>query len=297
VSAPAIATRGLTKFYEGRVVVRELDWEVPVGSACALLGPNGAGKSTTLRLVLGFTPPSSGETRILGADPWELPPLVRARVGYVAEKPILPPWMRVDRLIAFHASLYPRWDRALARELGATFALQGGRRVGELSKGQNRALMLLLALCQCPELLILDEPASGLDVAARRTFLGLLADYLAGGERTLVLSSHQLTDVERLVTDVAILREGRLIEHRSLDELKDTIRQVRLPIGAADQLTARLPAGSVLVREDSGRGSLLTLRLEEPLERCLDGLPSDQIEAHGLPLEEIYLALTSASLR
>jgi ABC-2 type transport system ATP-binding protein len=295
VSAPAIATRGLTKFYEARAVVRELTWEVPVGAACALLGPNGAGKSTTLKLLLGFTPPSAGEMRILGEDPWELAPATRARIGYVAEKPILPPWIRVDRLIRFHASLYPRWDHRLEKELGQMFAIAGGRRVSELSKGQNRSLMLLLALCQAAELLILDEPASGLDVAARRAFLGLLADWLAEGGRTLVISSHLLTDVERLASHVAILRQGELVEHRPLDELKQRVKQVRLPIGAADQLTARLSPSCVLAKEEAGRGALLTLRLDGPVERLLGELPPDQVEVIGLPLEEIYLALTGAN--
>jgi len=291
----AITTRGLTKFYEERAVVRELDWEVPVGAAVALLGPNGAGKSTTLKLLLGFTPASAGDVRILGSDPWELAPETRARIGYVSEKPILPPWIRVERLIAFHASLYPRWDRVLAHELAATFVLNGSRRVGELSKGQNRALMLLLALSQRPELLLLDEPASGLDVAARRAFLQLLADYLSDGERTLVISSHLLTDVERLVSHVAILRAGRLIAHAPLDGLKESIRQVRLPIAAADQLRANLPAGCVLASAEAGRSALLTLQLDgRALEDLLDGVAREQVEVAGLPLEEIYLALVGA---
>ncbi len=293
MSEHAIVARGLTKFYEARPVVRELDWQVPVGTACGLLGPNGAGKSTTLKLLLGFTPASAGEMRILGEDPWELAPATRARIGYVAEKPILPPWIRVDRLIRFHASLYPRWDHKLEKELGALFAVAGGRRVSELSKGENRSLMLLLALCQRADLLILDEPASGLDVAARRAFLGLLADYLAEGGRTLVISSHMLTDVERLVSHVAILRRGELVECGALDELKESIKQVRLTTEAADQLTARLPAASVLAKEESGRSCLLTLRLDgRPLETFLAGLPREQVEVIGLPLEEIYLALT-----
>src|SRR5262249_57434198 len=101
MSAPAIETRALTKFYESYPVVGELTWELPSGCACALLGPNGAGKSTTLKMLMGFTPPSSGEARVLGEDPWELKPATRARVGYVSEKPVLPPWIRAGRLIQF----------------------------------------------------------------------------------------------------------------------------------------------------------------------------------------------------
>lgn len=142
----ALSTEKLTKFYDTRAVVRELDWRVPVGAACALLGPNGAGKSTTLKLLLGFTPASGGVARILGADPFALTPALRARIGYVSERPILPSWARVERVIAFHAGLYPRWNRALEKELGAAFTLHTRARVAELSKGQNRSLMLLLAL-------------------------------------------------------------------------------------------------------------------------------------------------------
>ena len=296
MSGFALETEGLAKAYGSRLVLRGLDWRVPTGSACALLGPNGAGKSTTLKLLLGFTPPTSGNVRILGVEPWRLDVVQRARIGYVSERPILPPWARVDRLIAFHASLYPRWDRRLEKELGASFALQGGRRVGELSKGENRSLMLLLALCPRAELLLLDEPASGLDVAARRQFMGLLADFLAEGERTVVLSTHLLSDVERLVSHVAILRAGVCVAQDSLDALKRTVVRLRMPLAAAEQLQASLAPGELLASETAGRVTQLTLRTTEALEARLTRHPPDELERLELPLEEIYLALTAAAV-
>jgi ABC-2 type transport system ATP-binding protein len=292
VSESALATHKLTKFYGTRAVVRELDWSVPVGTACALLGPNGAGKSTTLKLLLGFTPASGGTARILGADPFELTPALRTRIGYVSERAILPPWARVERVIAFHASLYPRWNRALEKELGAAFTLHTRARVAELSKGQNRSLMLLLALCQGADLLLLDEPASGLDVAARRQFLGLLADYLAEGGRSLVLSTHLLGDVERLASHVTILRAGTCVAQEPLDELKRSVKRVRLPLAAADQLQAALAPGQLLASETAGRSTQLTLRIDSRVEEHLRALPPGEAETLDLPLEEIYLALT-----
>ena len=291
----ALSTEKLTKFYDTRAVVRELDWRVPVGAACALLGPNGAGKSTTLKLLLGFTPASGGVARILGADPFALTPALRARIGYVSERPILPPWARVERVIAFHASLYPRWNRALEKELGAAFALHTRCRVAELSKGQNRSLMLLLALCQGADLLVLDEPASGLDVAARRQFLGLLADFLAEGNRTVVLSTHLLGDVERLASHVTILRGGVCVAQEPLDELKRRVKRLRLPLAAAEQLQASLAPGVLLASATAGRSTQLTLRLDEALESRLRMLPPAEVEWLDLPLEEIYLALTGAA--
>ena len=289
----AIQVRGLTKIYESGTAVQDLDWDVPVGAACALLGPNGAGKSTTLRMVLGLVPPSRGESLVLGEDPWKMSASTRGRIGYVSERRALPPWVRVERLIRFHAGLYPRWDAGLERELRELFSLSGKPRVGELSKGQHRSLAILLALCPAPDLLVLDEPTAGLDVAARREFLGLLAAYLAPGERTLVLSSHLLTDVERIASHVSILCHGELVESAPLDELKEGVTQVRTSVDLADRLRTRIPGDCVLAREDSGRSALLTLRLPASgLDGLLDGLPRQEFDVHGLSLEELYLVLT-----
>jgi ABC-2 type transport system ATP-binding protein len=291
----AIWTRGLTKIYESGTAVDRLDWEVPVGSAYALLGPNGAGKSTTLRMLLGLVPPSNGECLVLGEDPWHTSAATRARIGYVSERRSLPPWVRVGRLIRFHAELYPRWNRRREQELRDLLSIPERHRVGELSKGQQRSLAILLALSSMPDLLVLDEPTAGLDVAARRDFLALLADYLAQGERTLVLSSHLLTDVERIASHVAILNRGTLVESASLDELKEHLVQVRAPAEIATRLVQRIPAASLLGRQDAGRSALLTVRLPAArIEALLEDLPRMEVDVHGLPLEEIYLVLTRA---
>ncbi len=313
----AIETEALTKRYQGPPVVDQLDWALPVGSACALLGPNGAGKTTTLQMLLGFTPPTSGTCRVLGAEPWDLAPEVRARIGFVSEEPILPGWLRVRDLVAYHASLYPRWGRERADELLALFRLDSRQKVEALSKGQNRRLMLLLAFAQGADLLVLDEPGSGLDVQARRHLLELLADYLAEGDRTLLLSTHLVTDVERIASDVAVLAGGRLRAFAPLDDLYEHVKTLRIPFELYERTRERWRAADPLSSERVGDAQVLVVRSfqSQPLHvlRELSGgdvqvvngdrsdtylaSTGDAIEVLHMPLEDVYLALSNGSAR
>jgi len=309
----AIETRSLTRHYGATVALDGLDWQVPVGSACAFLGPNGAGKSTALRLVMGFTPPTRGDSRVLGEDPWEMSAKTRARVGYVAEQPILPPWMKVGALLAFHRSLYPRWDAALERELVDLLELAPGKRVSELSKGQHRRVMLTLALAQGGDLLILDEPGSGLDVAARRQLLSLLADFLGKEGRTLVFSTHIVTDVERIANHVSILDRGRLVANDELDDLHENVKSVTLPRASFDRARARWEDAGILerkldahvaelvVRRFASHGQYVLRDLSEgpvtvehgPHEDVWMGTGGEAAQVRHMALEDIFLALTS----
>ena len=286
----AIETHSLTKHFGRNTVVDQLDWSVPVGSACAFLGPNGAGKSTTLKMLMGFTQPSAGTVSVLGSDPWDMAPEVRARVGYVAENPLLPSWMKVDALIEFHRGLYPRWDAELERRLLAEFGVQTKRQVSQLSKGEHRRLMLFLALCQGGDLLLLDEPGSGLDVAGRRKLLSLLSEYLAEGNRTLVFSTHIVTDVERIASHVAVLNGGVLIAHTDLDELREEVKAVRMPREVYERHVERWSAAGVLVRAETPHAVELTVR-----RFATHGLPvlmsmgrGDVHSEHG-PMEDVYM--------
>jgi ABC-2 type transport system ATP-binding protein len=291
-----LATRNLTKVYDERAVVDHLDWQLPAGSACALLGPNGAGKTTTLRMLMGFTPPSLGRCEIFGTDSWDPPVEVRKRIAFVSDQPVLPAWMRIDELIRFHSSFYPRWNLGRERDLRALFELPSRARIGTLSKGQHQRLMLLLALCQNSDLLLLDEPASGLDVEVRRSFLGLLGDYLGQGERTLVFSTHLLTDVERIATRVLLLFQGRAVEDCDLNELQEDVRLVTLS-RELRQRTREVWEQAGILAESSSNGSVsLTVRhYRGAAEALAANLPASSIEAAPLPFEDIYLALTRAA--
>lgn len=291
-----LATHDLTKVYDERAVVDHLSWQLPAGSACALLGPNGAGKTTTLRMLMGFTPPSLGRCELFGADGWDPPVEVRRRVAFVSDQPILPAWMRVDELIRFHSTFYPRWNANRERELRSLFELARRARIGTLSKGQHQRLMLALALCQNSDLLLLDEPASGLDVEVRRSFLGLLGEYLGQGERSLVFSTHILTDVERIATRVLLMFEGRGVEDCELDALQEDVRIVTLSHELRERTRETWQKAGILAESASNGSVSLTVRhFRGAAAQLATSLPASSIEATPLPFEDIYLALTRAA--
>ena len=225
----AINVRGAIKAFGSHRAVDALDLTVPVGSVFGFLGPNGAGKTTTIRMIMGHLHATQGQVLTLGADPWEHDEPTTRRVAYVSENMALPAWMTPESAIAFCAPLYPDWNTELATSLLDAFRLRGKGRFSTLSKGQKRALCLLLALCQNAELLVIDEPASGLDTVARRDFLERILDVACQDGRTVFLSSHILTDLERVVDRVAILCRGRLRLQGDLEELKQGARKLHLP--------------------------------------------------------------------
>jgi ABC-2 type transport system ATP-binding protein len=185
--------------------LRGLELAVPLGGVFALLGRNGSGKTTALRLAMGMLRPAEGRVEVLGRDPWRDGEEVKRRIGYVAEEQVLPPLLRVGEVFAFYRACYSSWDERLARDLVSRLQLPTRRRIGELSRGQARQAALIAAVAHRPELLILDEPAGGLDVTVRRAFLEVVVDLLAASGTTVVMSSHVFTDIERLATRVGII--------------------------------------------------------------------------------------------
>jgi ABC-2 type transport system ATP-binding protein len=217
-----IAIRGLTKRYRHLVAVDDLTLDVPSGSVCGLLGRNGAGKTTAFKCLLGFARPNAGDVRFDGK------PLVSAtfeRLGFVPERPTLYPWLTVAQHLEIVRRSYRNYDDAYARELLAAFALDPHRKAKKLSKGQQTALALVMALVFRPAILLLDEPASGLDPVLQRVVLDLLIDAAANGA-TILLSSHQIGQVERAADRVAVLRDGRLVLSGEIDALRESSKIV-----------------------------------------------------------------------
>lgn len=302
-----ISIRGLAHRFGPRTLFEGLDLEVPGGAVFGLLGRNGSGKTTTLQMLMGLLRRQEGEIEVLGHDPAREPLEVRAKVGYVPERPKFYPWMRVGELIGFVARHRPTWDDAWATELVRRFGLDAGRRIGGLSKGENAMLALLIAVAFRPPLLVLDEPAQGLDpVARRRFFEGVLAGYGEEGG-TVVISSHLIRDISTLVDHVAILGRGGLLCSASVESLRRRIRAFRVaPAGDSVEDSIRDIEGLRLLGcEQFGRQRRVVIELARPvaegvepgelLTRRLGGSAAVQVEAvqveeESLDLEEIFLA-------
>ncbi len=211
----------LSRSYGRNRVLEGLAFEVQPGEVVGLLGRNGAGKTTLLHLAMGLMRPDAGEVRVFGLDPFREGVAVKRRVGFVSEDQVLPAGMRAEEVLEFHRWLFPDWDAALERRLCDRFRFSPRTRVSALSKGQARQLALVCAVAHRPELLLLDEPAGGLDPAARREFLETSIQLLSESGTTIVFSSHHMTDVERMAGRVALLDGRRLRIDCPTDEVRE----------------------------------------------------------------------------
>ena len=205
-----IETRALSKRYGRKLALDHLDLAVPRGRIHAIVGANGAGKSTLFRILLGFMPPSAGESRILGRDSQRLTPEDRSRIGFVNEEHTLPGWMRVSQVSAMQRNLYPRWNQSAFDGVIGHYNVLPEQKISQLSRGERAGFNLALALAQGPELLVLDEPTLGLDVVAKRAFLESLMYSNATDECTVIYCSHQMEEIERVADNLIILERGQL---------------------------------------------------------------------------------------
>jgi len=208
--------------------IKNLDLHVPTGSIYGFLGPNGSGKTTTIRLILGLLRPLSGRITVLGDPMPEQHARILGRVGYVPEQPHLDATLTVRELIDFQAAFYASWDRAQAEELVDRFELDGDQLFGRLSKGQKAKLMILLALAQRGDLLVLDEPTDGLDPVVRRDILSALVTYVSERGATIFISSHLVHELERVCDWVAVMDDGRLITASPMEKLKHGTKRLVL---------------------------------------------------------------------
>src|SRR5881398_3260157 len=208
--------------------IKDLDLSVPAGAIYGFLGPNGSGKTTTIRLALGLLRPLAGRITVLGDTIPENAPHVLARVGFVPEQPHLDPVLTVRETLRFQAAFYPAWDWPWAERLLRQFELQEQQPFGRLSKGQKGKLMMLLALAQRPELLVLDEPTDGLDPVVRRDVLSALLDYVSQRHATVIISSHLVHELERFCDWIGVMDDGRLITEVPMQRFKNGIKRLRV---------------------------------------------------------------------
>ncbi len=225
---PPIETRGLTKRFGSHTALDAVHLNVPRGCALALLGRNGAGKSTLLQILLGLQRPDRGDARIFGQPAQDLDEATRQRIGYVADGQELPEWMTLEGYLAFLKPLYPTWDDAFCTKLVRMFDLPSKRKLRHLSRGQRAKAALLGALAYHPRLLLLDEPFGGLDPAVREEVIAALIELMNREEWTVIISSHEIDEVERLADRVAIMDEGCIVLNEEKDQLLARCRAVSL---------------------------------------------------------------------
>lgn len=223
--AAVLQVRGLRKSFQRRVVLNNLDWQVPAGRVVGLLGRNGAGKTTLLRCLLGLSPIDSGRIDLFGESMAEPGGERMHRVGFVPQTFDLFPWMKVAAYLDFTAAFYARWNHARARRLLNDWQLDPTQKIGQLSQGQRQKLAIVRAIAPEPDLLVLDEPVASLDPQARRAFMGELLELMRGPDKTVIFSTHITADLERADADIALLRDGAIQFTRPLSELRARIRR------------------------------------------------------------------------
>jgi ABC-type multidrug transport system ATPase subunit len=220
MSEPVIAVTELTRRFGNKTALAGVSLSLARGAVYGLVGANGAGKTTLIRHLLGLLRAEAGAVRVFGLDPVQDPVGVLSRIGYLSEENDLPGWMRVDELLRYTRAFYPAWDDAYAEELRGTFGLDPAAKIRNLSKGEKARAGLLVALAHRPELLILDEPSSGLDPIARRDILGAVIRTVAHEGRTVLFSSHLLDEVEEVADHVTMISHGRVVLSGPLEDIK-----------------------------------------------------------------------------
>ena len=283
-----IETSGLVRYFGASRGVAGLDLQVPAGSIFGLLGENGCGKTTSINLIMGALIPNEGRVRVFGEDPLAMAPSTRARIGYLADQMELPSWMTLKEAVRVHGSYFADWDPNAVWQLLDSSDLIPGQRFGQLSKGQKRWFLIALIVAQSPDLLILDEPSGGLDVTVRRRFLDLLLDLANERDITVVIASHILSDVERVVDHVAFVKEGRIVQQSGLEDLKTRVKRLCLPVGTQRR---EVEKRFQIISYDE-QSDIVLATVSDFSEKGLEGL-SCRIE--HLNLEELFLIYNTSS--
>ncbi|MBN2328516.1 MAG: ABC transporter ATP-binding protein [Candidatus Omnitrophica bacterium] len=224
----AIELKNCTKTFRGKIAVHDLSLTVEPGTVYGLVGDNGAGKTTTIKMLLGLLPPSRGSVSVLGCDPQKDHVEIMKRTGYVSENRELYDWMTVSEILWFNAQFYSTWDNDLVQRTMRSMELNPKQKIKHLSRGMRAKVAMLLAMGHKPDLLILDEPSSGLDPLVRREILEHIIAIIQSEGRTVFLSSHLIDEVERIADRVGILCDGDMMRDESLDAIKETSKRIRV---------------------------------------------------------------------
>jgi ABC-2 type transport system ATP-binding protein len=290
MTPPVVSAQGLSKAFGAKRVLEGITVTAEAGDVIGVLGKNGAGKTTLIEILLGFGPPTAGAAQVLGETSMRLSEAAKARIGFVPQQDELVGVLTGERQLSLTASFHRRWDSALIARLAADWEVPLDRRIQYLSVGERQKLSLLLALGHRPDLLVLDEPVASLDPIARRRFITELIDGAPDAPRTVLFSSHIVSDLERVANKVWILKDGRLAWAGDLDALKSSL--VRLHIRGKRALPPELEVPNALSSRVNGAQATVAAaswddRAAGPLAARLDA----DLEVETLSLEEIFVEL------
>jgi ABC-2 type transport system ATP-binding protein len=279
-------------YRQGEDVLRGVSLSIEAGQVVGLLGRNGAGKTTLIKLAMGMIAAQSGSVRLFGMDPMAQPVEVKRRVGYVAEDQTLPPHFGVDAVVELHRELFPSWDEALCVTLMKRFSLPRWAKISSLSKGQARQVALLCAVAHRPDLLLLDEPAGGLDPVARREFLETSIDLLAESGTAILFSSHHMADVERMAERIAMLHGGRVLLDTDLEQLREQHCLVMFRPQSVNREQLQALDGCLGVRKRPGAlHAVFGMAPEDCRVMLADALELHDARFVRLGLEEMFIEL------
>ncbi len=286
---PALSVEHLTKRYGKTIAVNDISFAVSPGSICGLVGPNGAGKTTTIRMLLDLIRPDAGTVRVLGLDPARDRLQILSRVGYVPERHQIYQWMRVQQVLDFVAGVYPGWSWQECELLNDILDLPLDRKIKELSRGELAKLALIVALSHRPKVLILDEPTSGLDPLIRRDFLSAIVGLLRDTDRSVLFSTHILSDVERVADRVIVMNEGSIVAHDSLDGLRERFCKLSLLFKSPPDEDWEIPGAR---RVDKGlREWVAVVEAGTDITQFRHDARIADVVTHPMTLEDVFVEL------
>ncbi len=284
-ATPVISAKSLSKRYGSFVAVNAIDFDIASGRIVGLIGPNGSGKTTTLKAMLGLIP-FEGALKVLGLDPWTERDRVMQDVCFIADVAVLPRWLRVREAVDFIAGVHPRFDRSKAQRYLDKTKLTPAMRVRDMSKGMVVQLHLALVMAIDAKLLVLDEPTLGLDILYRKQFFQSLMEDYFDHDKTIVITTHQVEEIEHVLSDVMFIREGRIVLSAPMDELATRYTEVMVP---AEQIAAAAALKPVHQRQVFGKAVML-----------FDGVPRAQLAALGevrsVGLADLFVATMQGEL-
>jgi len=288
-AAAVIEIEHLTRRFGRKSALDAVSLRVPRGKVFGLVGENGAGKTTLIKHILGLLKAESGSVRVFGLDPVTDPPGVLSRLGYLSENRDLPGWMRVEELLRYVQAFYPSWDAVYAEELRKQFGLEPRARIKQLSRGELAKAGLLVVLAYRPELLLLDEPSSGLDPVVRRDILEAIIRTVADEGRTVFFSSHLLEEVERVSDEVAMMHAGKVLWCGPLDEVKAAHHRLVVRFETAQPRAPIIP-GALSIDGSGQEWTVICNGMRAELRAAVGTMGGRIVEEHTPSLNEIFVA-------